>query len=78
MLKFWMKTEEGKRYRFILPDGPIVMRFLLKKIMEDQGNFDQAKYRAFMKAYRKVKKLHPHLVLVDIDSKDGSKILIKL
>ena len=73
-----MKTEEGKRYRFILPDGPIVMRFLLKKIMEDKGSFNQEKYRAFMKAYRQVKKLHPHLTIVDVQSNDGSKILIKL
>lgn len=79
MLKIRIVTEEGKRLRFIVPDGPIVVKFLLKKVLEDQKElFDKEKFKAFMKMYRQVKKQHPRLVLVDIKGHDGTSVFIKL
>lgn len=79
MLKLRVVTDEGKRIRLIIPDGPFVVKFLLKKALENQEvHFDRKKFSTFMKVYRQVKRMHPRLVLVDVKSHDGTSLFIKL
>ncbi len=72
--------DEGKTIINIwIPSGTLLLRMVLRWVrFEDGARINKQTRQKIITIYRNVKKYHRQLVIADIESKDGTRIFIKL
>jgi hypothetical protein len=72
--------KENNKLRFFiwLPSHPTILNLILKVAVIDGKKFSKETRKKLIMGYKNLKKLHKPLVLIDIDSASGEKVLIKI
>lgn len=81
-MKISIKNDK-KKFTFWLPIGVlgIALNFAKNKKQaefKDKLNLDKSTIKAILKSLSKAKKYHPHLVLIEVHSKDNQDVKITL
>ena len=73
-----IKEQNKTKLSLWLPSGPIVLRTFLKYLTYDGKKMDATQRKLLVKQIQLLRKIHKPLVLIDIESKTGDKVYIKI
>lgn len=72
--------KENNRTKFFiwLPSNPTILNLILKVVVIDGMKFPKVTREKIIIAYKKLRKIHKPVVLIEIDSASGEKVFIKI
>lgn len=78
-MKIKIKSDEGDKFNFWLPNSLLKSKFILKCMIKYGGKDLEPLLNSLPIMYKALKeyiKKHGHFVLVDVESSDGNKVFI--
>ncbi len=77
-MRILIKEQNKTKLSLWLPSGPIVLRTFLKHFTYDGKKMDATQRKLLVKQIQLLRKILKPLVLIDIESKNGDKVYIKI
>ncbi len=77
-MRILIKEQNKTKLSLWLPSGPFVLGTFLKYFTYDGKNFDIKTRKLLVKQIQLLRRIHKPLVLIDIESKNGDKVFIKI
>jgi len=77
-VRILIKENQKIKLSIWLPSGPFVLNTFLKYFRYEGKPFPKEKRKRLMQQIKRLRKFHKPLVLVDIQQKNGDKVLIKI
>jgi hypothetical protein len=76
-LRIHIKEQGKTKLALRLPSGPFIMRLIMRFIPKDQLDLSKTQKQKLLKELIRIRKVHRPLFMVDIQSKDGTTVLVK-
>jgi hypothetical protein len=77
-VRILIKENQKIKLSLWLPSGPLVLSTFLRYFRYEGKRFPKEKRKAILQQIKRLRKFHKPLVLVDIQQKNGDKVLIKI
>lgn len=77
-MRILIKENQKIKLSIWLPSGPLVLNTFLKYFRYEGKTFPREKRKLLIQQIKRLRKFHKPLVLVDIQQKNGDKVLIKI
>ncbi len=77
-MRILIKENQKTKLSLWLPSGPLVLSTFLRYFRYEGKRFPKEKRKAILQQIKRLRKFHKPLVLVDIQQKNGDKVLIKI
>ncbi len=77
-MRILIKENQKVKLSLWLPSGPLVLNTFLRYFRYEGKRFPKEKRKLIMQQIKRLRKFHKPLVLVDIEQKNGDKVLIKI
>ncbi len=77
-MRILIKEKHKVKLALWLPSGPLVLNTFLKYFRYEGIQFSKEKRKLIMQQIKRLRKFHKPLVLIDIEQKNGDKVLLKI
>jgi hypothetical protein len=77
-MRIFIKENNKIKLSLWLPSGPLVLSTFLRYFRFEGKRFPKEKRKLILQQIKQLRKFHKPLVLIDIEQKNGDKVLVKI
>jgi hypothetical protein len=77
-MRILIKENNRTKLSLWLPSGPLVVSTFLRHFELDGKKFTPAQRKLIIRHFKRLRKIHKPLVLIDVEEKNGNRVLIKI
>ncbi len=77
-MRIFIKENNKIKLSLWLPSGPLVLGTFLRYFRYEGKRFPKEKRKLILQQIKRLRKFHKPLVLIDIEQKNGDKVLVKI
>lgn len=77
-MRIYIKENQKVKLSLWLPSGNLVIATFLRHFQIEGKKFSAPQRKALMRQIKQLRKVHKPLVLIDIEQKNGDRVLVKI
>jgi hypothetical protein len=77
-MRIYIKENQKVKLSLWLPSGNLVIATFLRYFQIEGKKFSASQRKAMMRQIKQLRKVHKPLVLIDIEQKNGDRVLVKI